>query len=519
MRTRFNAAEAAKAVEFFPRHLAFGEGSKAGRPFVLEQFQADDISYVFGQQRYDSELRRWVRLVSTVYEELPRKNGKSSKGAGIALKGTFADGEPGAQNFSVAADLEQANRIFSIASRMVQASPTLSARAKLYRRAIEDIKTGNVYRVIPGDAAGNLHHNPHIVVFDEIRTQPNRELWDVMTTGGGTRAQPLTWGFTTAGTDEGIWFELRSYGEKIRAGLLPPDPSFHYIRYGIEEGEDWRDEEVWRRCNPALGIFLRMSFLRSEFAKATASPDRENAFRNLYLNEKTHQVSRYIPMEAWDATAGMVDAQSLVGSCYAGLDVAAEQGLAAFVIVVPDDEGGFDVVPRFWLPGANIEDREHRDGAPYREWVRAGLLELTEGNVRDNDAIEAGILDLLDDLHLDVEEVGYRRTGALELVLALQDQGLTMVPIGATAAAMNEGTVKLLDLVLGGKLRHSGNQPLRWEADSLAVRRDTDGNVKPDQSRSTVAIPGMLALIRALDRAIRSTDGGSAYDDHGLVVA
>lgn len=521
MRTRFNAAEAQKAVEFFPRHLAFGEGSKAGRPFVLEEFQAADIEYVFGQQRYEPELRRWVRLVSTVYEELPRKNGKSSKGAGIALKCTFADGEPGAQNFSVAADLEQANRIFSIALRMVEASPTLSQRAKPYRRAIEDTKTGNVYRVIPGDAAGNLHHNPHCVVFDEIRTQRDRELWDVMTTGGGTRAQPLTWGFTTAGTDEGIWYELRQYGERLRAGLLPPDPTFHYIRYGIEEGDDWQDEEVWRRCNPALGIFLRMSFLRSEFAKAKASAARENAFRNLYLNEKTKQITRYMPMEAWDATAGMVDGSELEGrSCYAGLDVAAESGLTAFTIVVPDDvePAGYDVISRYWLPGADVADREMRDGTPYREWARSRrVLKLTEGNRRDNAAILADILELAD--RYEITEIGYRRTGALELVLALQDEGLTVVPVAATHAAMNDATVALLDLAIEKRLRHSGNPALRWEMDGLAVKRNSDGDVKPDQEASEVAIPGVLALVRALDRTLRNTDGGSAYDDHGLVVA
>lgn len=53
--------------------------------------------------------------------------------------------------------------------------------------------------------------NIHGVVFDELHTQPNRKLFDVMTKGSGdARTQPLYFLITTAGTDTNSMLSTRT---------------------------------------------------------------------------------------------------------------------------------------------------------------------------------------------------------------------------------------------------------------------------------------------------------------------
>jgi len=67
------------------RHV---EGLWAGHPFLLEPWQHDIVWNVFGWKREDGRRR-----YTTVYVEIPRKNGKSTFGAGLALKLLTADNE------------------------------------------------------------------------------------------------------------------------------------------------------------------------------------------------------------------------------------------------------------------------------------------------------------------------------------------------------------------------------------------------------------------------------------------
>lgn len=515
MRTRFHAAEAKAAVQFFPDHLALIEGPKAGHAYKLSPWQADDVRLVFGTQVYSTEAKKWVRLIRTIYEEIPRKNGKSTKGAGIGLKGTFADGEPGAENFSVAEDLDQANRIFSIAARMVEASPTLSApykgkqRAAVFRRLIEDRKTGNVYRVIPGDAAGNLQHNPHFVIFDELRTQKSRELWDAMTTAQGTRLQPIVWAFSTAGTDRtSICREVHDYGERVRSGDID-DPTFLYIRYGIEEGESWQDEGVIRRVNPNLGHGLLWSFLKSELVKAKASPARENSYRNLYLNEWTYQLVRWISMDAWNQQAN-IQMLTTEGQCYGGIHATSNVDIASVCWLFPESHS---VLWRFFLPAERLPSMDVVTGGQASVWVRDGHLTLTPGGTKRESAIAEQVV--RDASAFEPSEVEFSPVN-FEMAQGLEDEGLTMVraPVGAQIRGAN---AEFERRVMAGELVHAGNPVATWMMDNAVAKMTPDGINQLDVTHSGGNVSGIAAAIYAVNRAMLPA-ARSAYEEHGFEV-
>jgi phage terminase large subunit-like protein len=499
-------------VEFI-QQLRHFKGKWAGRRFQLLDWQSSLIEDVFNTLDVNGN-----RQYRTVFVEVPRKNGKTTLAAAIALYLLFADGESAAEVYGAAHDRDQAGLVFGAAAGMVRESG-LSDRLKVIdstKRITYELRN-SFYRAIPSDAAGAFGFNASGILFDEFHTQRNRELYDALVTSTGAREQPLTFIITTAGYDvNSVCYELHDYALKVGSGVIE-DPTFYPVIYAADEEDDWTDPEVWKKANPSLGVTITEEFLKAECERATQVPAFQNTFRRLYLNQWTSQEERWLDIRAWDDSSGMVRPEELEGrKCYAGLDLASTTDIAALCLVFGVDEH-YEVLPFFFIPKEGMLERSRRDKVPYEKWAREGLINTTPGNVIDYGFIREKIKEL--NTRYNVREIAYDRWGAVQLSQDLEGEGFTVVPFGQGFASMSPPTKELLTLVLGKKLVHGGNPVLRWMADNMVVKQDPAGNVKPDKAKSTQRIDGMVALIMALDRATRheGKDVNEAYKTRGLI--
>lgn len=512
----FDERAATVAVAFFEKLLTHTKGEWAGQPFKLQEWQRDGIIRpLFGWKREDG-TRRYRRA----YIEIPRKNGKSTLSAGIALYLLFADDEPGAEVYSAAADRDQARIVFDEAKRMVEANQTLAKLSQAYKSSIVVPRSHSRYMVLSADAYTKHGLNAHGIVFDELHAQPNRELFDVLTTSTGARRQPMIVMITTAGYDrESICWEQHEYGRKVLQGIIEDNEFFAFIA-AADDKDDWQDPVVWHKANPGLGVTVKVDYLESEARRAAQVPAYQNTFRRLHLNQWTQQETRWLPIESWDACKTDVSEMLLAGGeCYGGLDLASTSDLAAFVLDFPpevgDERGVHQWIARFWIPAENLMERVRRDRVPYDAWVRDGLITATPGNVIDYAYILRDIVELGE--KFDIKEVAFDRWGAFQISQQLVNAGFTMVGFGQGFASMAAPTKELLRIVLDKKLAHGSNPVLRWMADNMVVSTDPAGNVKPNKEKSRERIDGMVAGIMALDRAMRH--GGvpkSVYQQRGI---
>lgn len=512
MTISIDAVVADKVCAWFPKYLTHTKGRWAGQPFLLADWQSEQIIRpLFGTLNRDGTRRFRTALLGT-----PRKAGKSTLGAGIALRMLFADGEPGSEVYSCAADKEQAAIVFDMAKAMVEANPALSSRAKIYRRSIVVPHTSAVYKVLSADAYTKHGLNPSAVVFDEVHAQAGRELWDVMTTGQGARAQPLTVGITTAGVDKNtICGELYDYGRQLEAGALD-DPTFFFRWWGAAVDDDWRDPEVWAKAHPGLGISVSEDFLTAEAHQAANLPARQNTFRRLYLNQWTTQLTRWLDLADWDDSAGMVIEDNLKGRrAFGGLDLASTTDVAALCWTFPNEDGSYEAVWRFWIPADRLPDLDSRTAGNASVWVKDGFLQTTPGNVIDYDSILNQID--RDAINFDVAEVAFDRWGATQIAQSLQDRGLRMIQFGQGFKSMSAPTKDWERLILAGEYRHGGNPVMRWMVDNITIRSDPAGNIKIDKQRSHEKVDGCIAAVMALDAASRHNTT-SIYETEGIEV-
>ena len=516
--SHYDKKKADFAVEFI-QNLRHTKGIWSGKPFTLLPWQEQIIRDVFGVVKENG-----YRQFNTAYIEVPKKNGKSELAAAVALLLCCGDREERAEVYGCAADRQQASIVFEVAADMVRMCPALNKRVKILssQKRIVFQPTNSFYQVLSAEAYSKHGFNIHGVVFDELHTQPDRKLYDVMTKGSGdARMQPLFFLITTAGTDtHSICYETHQKAKDILEGRKI-DPTFYPVIYGADESEDWTDPKVWKKANPSLGETIGMDKVRDACNSAKQNPGEENSFRQLRLNQWVKQAVRWMPMIAWDKCAINVDEEELEGRvCYGGLDLSSTTDITAFVLVFPplDDEDTFKVLPYFWLPEDNVSLRVNRDHVPYDLWVRQDLVETTEGNVVHYAEIERFITKLGEKYN--IREIAYDRWGATMLVQQLEGEGFTVVPFGQGFKDMSPPTKELMKLVLEQRIAHGGHEVLRWMMDNIFIRTDPAGNIKPDKEKSTEKIDGAVAMIMALDRAIRcgNDTGASVYDRRGIFV-
>ena len=301
LKTSHYDKELADYAVAFIENLCHTKGEWANKKFLLIDWQEQIVRDLFGTIKKDG-----FRQFTQAYVEIPKKQGKSELAAALSLLLTCGDGEERAEVYSCAADRQQASIVFDVAADMVRMCPALNRRCKIMdsRKRIVYLPTRSFYQVLSAEAGTKHGFNIHGLLFDELHTQPNRKLYDVMTKGSGdARKQPLFFMITTAGTDiNSICYEVHQKAEDIINGKKH-DPTFYPVIYGAGPDDDWKDEKTWYKANPSLGITVDIEKVRAACASAMETPAEENAFRQLRLNQWVKQTVRWMQMDRWDKCA------------------------------------------------------------------------------------------------------------------------------------------------------------------------------------------------------------------------
>lgn len=510
----FDKAAADHAVQWIEglRHF---KGRWAGSPFYLMAWQQRLVRELFGWKRGDA------RLYKNCYVEAPRKSGKTSLAAAIALYLAYGDGEAAPEVFFAAYDKDQAKLCYSTARYMVEQDPELHSETVIYNSRSEMLlrdNPGGFLRCLSKESGKQFGLNPHGIVFDELMTQKTRDMWDALSTSQGAREQSLQFNISTAGWDQlSVCFEQHELVRQVSEGTVS-DPSFLGVVYGAPMDSDWTDEEVWKAANPSLGETASLDFYRERYTKAANQPTEQNAFRTLLLSQWVGQAERFIPMEAWDRCDDEPP-EPAQQQGFGGLDLSATTDLTAFAVVT-ERNGTIDVYMKAFLPAEGIIERERRDRVPYRVWAEQGYLTLTPGTTVDYGAVRESVLEARDIFDLVVVE--YDKWNATQIVAELEDEGVEMKDLRMGFASQNTPCKELLRLVMNTELAHGGNPLLRWCASNVAAKMDPAGNVKLDKDRSAHRIDPVQALVNAIDGWIRfgrQAPATSVYETRELAAA
>lgn len=478
--------------EFIERFCRQSKGKWGGQPLVLLDWQRDFLMRLFGWRRADGR-RRFRRF----YLEVAKKNGKSTLVSALVLYFLLADGEKAPEVYINACDREQASIVFDEAARMVRASPELESRLSVIdsRKRITDPANNGKIVANSADVPSKDGVNASHWIFDELHRQPSRQMWDIFEYAGESREQPLCGTITTAGEDtDGVWHEQREYSEQVNAGLI--DDATHLgVVYRCDPADDLDDPDTWRKANPSLDATISLEGFERAYLEAKEVPSKWANFARLRLGIVSGGTGKLLTPEQWRSCNAPPNVEP-GRLCYLGLDMSSRIDLSALVALFPDDEGYFDLLAWFWLPGDGLAQKEKRDGASYRAWADAGFLTLCDGGEIDYGQVKDTILEVADSY--DLRCLGADPMYAKQLLQELHDgHGLPVTEVRQGIYSLAHPTREVECLVVNGKLRHGGHPVMAWCASNAVARKDSSGNIRLDKEKSRKRIDGMAALVNA----------------------
>lgn len=500
--------QAASRVRSFMRDVCLHTtGAEAGTPFELLPWQWNRVvAPAFGWKMPDG-----TRRFKEVEVWIPKKNGKSTLMAAVALYLLIADGEYNAKIYGAASDKKQAAMIYDTVVSMYKINPDLLPILKLRKsqKLILYPRRDSSYEVLAADGFRNEGLNIHGLLFDEMHAQRDRKLWGALRYGSAARRQGIRFIVSTAGEydEESLWWERFheakkvQESEKIDIHLLP-------CVYAMEPDEDPYDPEVWKRVNPSWGKTVNAV----EFARDAEQSKQNNAnaveFKRYRLNYTMAVVTSWIPKEYWEACRLQVlptpDAQAVT---YLGIDLAEVTDLCAVVdlTALPREPGdtadAYAVTPAFWAPyeptGLHLSNVQR-----YDRWTEQGLLHRVPGNVVRYPLVIAHVMAVC--RAKNVRAVGIDRYIAMQFAADLADElkaaGLATEVVLApyTTMGMNEPTKALEVMVYDKRILHDGNPVLRYMFNNLKTTSDTSGNRKLDKGNKRAKIDGFAAICLGL---------------------
>ncbi len=430
-------------------------------------------------------------------------------------------------------EVEEANRIFNQNNVPTYSTPEQAVKAYMYMYQYER-NLELLYETPEELPVDIVSPKRHLTVIMRNVAAENRELLNEAEAKTFLEYYniPVARSFVARTPDEAVTVASR-VGYPVVAKILSPQivhkSDAGGVMLDIDSEAKLREafDQITRRAKEydpdaeILGVTVQhmLEFLRDEFSKAKETPAYQNTFRRLYLNQWTEQDVRWMDIAKWDACDEWFNAAELRGAqCIIALDLASTTDIAAEALLFPPEEsdGIWRVMWRFFVPEENLLKRAKRDRVPYDVWRKAGLIAATEGNICDYDEIRDRVLEDVETY--DVSEIVYDRWGATQLITQLTSEGCKCVPFGQGYQSMAAPTKEWEKLVLGRKIAHNGNEVARWMMGNISVRLDPAGNMKPDKSKSTERIDGIVAAIMALGRAMVTPQRGSVYDEGELKV-
>ncbi|HRC61640.1 MAG TPA: terminase large subunit [Dehalococcoidia bacterium] len=496
---RFDPKRAAYVIEFFGFLVQF-EGEWANQPFHLEPWQMFIVWVAFGWYRADG-----TRRFRYAYVELPRKNGKTTVAAGIALFLLIADGEAGAQVYVAATKKDQARIAFNAASEIARATPALRAagRLKNEKAAVAVPSTASSLRPLSSDHSTMDGLNPSGAIIDELHEHKTPEVVQKLRTATGARRQPLLWMITTAGiATECVGYNEHKYARNILDRVFEDDAYFALIASADAE-DDWASPATWAKANPNYGVSVKPPMLADMARRAVNDPSTLDELSRYHLNRWLLHIDSPIPLHKWDECPATDAPNELVGRrCFLGLDLSNVADITAAALIFPPEGEAqtWRILMRYWIPRDNMLERIQRDRIPYDRWAREGRITVTEGNVVDYDQVRADINALAD--QFEIVELGADPWNATQLTTQLLNDGLAVVAVRQGYATLSPATKFLQQLIYSRELDHGGCPVLRWMVGNLAIQRDPSGNIKPAKDKATQKIDGVSALVTGLARAM-----------------
>lgn len=497
----YNERKAEHAIVFIESFCKHSKGKWANTSIKLELWQKAFISAIFGVIEKETNKRRFREAMLIV----AKKNGKSLLASAISLYMLIADGEGGAEIYSVATKKEQAKIIWNEADSMIKKSPLLSKCVKRRVNRLIFEEKDSIFKALSSDSNTEDGLNIYCADCDEIHAWQTDELYNIVADGVSAREEPLILLTSTAGfVREGLYDHKYKEAVDVINGYYDKDgykdDAFLPVIYELDERSEWQDKECWIKANPNLNISKSLIYLERQVEKAKANP--------LYLkNVLTKEFNvRETSSEVWlnfeDIDNGKTfDITQLKPSyAFGGTDLSKTTDLtsACLLFQLPNDETIY-VHSMYWLPSDLLETRTREDKIPYDKWYDLGLLRLSNGNKVDYDDVVSWYCEMQRDYEVYLYQHCYDSWSSTSFIKSMDECfGKISIPIIQGKKTLSNPMMQLGNELKSKKVNYNNNPITKWCLTNVMADVDKNGNIQPTKTTNQrQRIDGFASMLNA----------------------
>ena len=491
--------KANRPIQFIEKYCRHSKGKWARKPIVLELWQKATIQAIFGFVDRDTGIRKYIKAALFI----GRKNGKSTLSAAIGLYMLTADGEGGAECYSVAVKKDQAKVVWEEAKRMVKKSPTLLKKIKCLVSGIFYDRAESVFKALASDDNSLDGLNASYVAADEIHAWVVKNLLDVLYDSMAAREQPLLFETSTAGKvrenvydDEYGYYEdvIKGY-EGIEGGIV--DETVLPFIYELDRSEEWLDEKKWFKANPGLGTIKSYKFIRDKVIKAQNSPKELANMLCKDFNIPQTTDEKWLSYETAINTA-VFDINKLRDTyAVGGVDLSSTTDLTCATLVI-FKSGIKYVIQQYFIPESNLDKKIKDDKIPYDIWEKRGLVTTCEGAKVNYSDVTQWFINMYREYDISALWIGYDPWSTQYWLEEMKENGFQMVEVRQGAKTLSNPMKQLEADLIDKKINYNNNPILKWCLTNTAVKRDDNDNIRPVKGKQQRArIDGTVSLIIA----------------------
>ncbi|TRL62261.1 terminase large subunit [Staphylococcus hominis] len=477
----YDEAKAQRPIQFIESFCRHSKGELAGKPLKLALFQKAYISALFGFVDKETGHRRYTESFFFV----GRKNGKTTMLSAIALYMMIADGESGAEVYSVASKKDQANILFDQSHEMIMQSPDLNRNIRKRKADLYFPHNFSKMQSLGKNSNSLDGLNAHLVVIDELHSIQDRNLYEVMKQSQSARTQPLLIMITTAGTHRGTIFDdLYEYACNVVDGNFKDD-NFLPIMYELDAKEEYKNPKCWQKANPSLHISKKVEDLERKVSRAKNNPNDLTGIltKDFNIRETTNKAWLTFDDINNEDTFDLSQFKGTYAIGGADLSITTDLSCATLLFLDPQTEQRY-IHQMYWLPEDNLRKRVEEDKIPYDKWHEQGLLRLCSGNTIDYSDITEWFKEMVNECDITPLWIYYDNYSARYWVDEMEAHGFKMIRTPQGAKTLSLPMQNMGADLQKKKINYNNHPILKWCLTNTGIETDRNGNIVPVKNQS-----------------------------------
>lgn len=424
----YNRDQALLRMDFMEHCVRLTKSPYYNKPMVLMLWQKAFIEAIYSFKIPETGFRRFIKILLLI----ARKNTKSETCSALGLS-EFFFGNPGSDIVASSNDDAQASIIFDAIDTMRLLVDPDSLDTKRNQRFILNRNNNTKIFKLSDRTKNKEGRNIDTAFLDESHEMKENIIAKSIEQSQSLKDEPLFFNLTTEGfvVDGYLDAELR----KARAVINREDPDdpaadrlLPWLYTQDSEQEVWRgnrENRLWMKSNPTLGIVKKWDYLEQQVALARKSKADRIFVLSKDFNLKQNAAEAWLNLEDYDYECAY-DLEDFRGcKCIGAVDLAETTDLsnAKILIMRPDDPVKY-VYSHYFIPESKLETSDDKSsGAKYKQWSKEGLITITEGNDIDLSVVADWFYGLYTKYNIRLWKCGYDQRFAKDWINRMEYYG------------------------------------------------------------------------------------------------